>query len=332
MCGIDTEDCGTDLPDSLVLDAISRTEGFYLNLKPIEGSVDLFNSLRSDYGYEVEILTTGPEKNYLTIARDKKEWVRRHLGDDVTVHAVPEGEKPSYAKDREHVLIDGSVDDLRKWYANGGTPIQSIPNVAFGPTWTTNDLRALEIINDDGGNKKQRLTETTFMDLVVLLSKYGCSEIDTDSEFGRSFEHVTAQLKEYCQENDMDLKKGCSLIEEYCLLNLNIRRIFDMSKFLSWILTDEKERKFMNSITGDTSFYFNSLSISKDRFNFGNICSKPTPVNCMPKALVFKEIYACYESNTYIMEKLRNMGRIDEKIMDSWIKLGKKIVLLKSMT
>ena len=119
--------------DEAMFAAMREVDHFYLKLEPIEGMIQLFNELRDSYGDKVEILSAvpRPSRGILHAEEDKREWVRRYLGDDVKVNIVLRKEKQDYALGKGYVLVDDTSQNIDEWEANGGTGVRfvSLPSL-----------------------------------------------------------------------------------------------------------------------------------------------------------------------------------------------------------
>ncbi len=120
MCGMEPQEQGNDAVDDMVFAAVRAVPHFYLNLKPVEGMLELFGEVRSAYGGRVEILTGVPSarRGIVDASSDKVEWVGRYLGKDVVVHTVARKEKRDYAEGC--ILIDDFEKNIGEWKAAGG--------------------------------------------------------------------------------------------------------------------------------------------------------------------------------------------------------------------
>ncbi len=120
MCGMEPQPQGDEATDAATFAAVRGADHFYLNLQPCEGMLELFAEVRSKYGDRVEILTGVPSarRNIPEASEDKREWVRKYIGDDVVVHTVARKEKQEYAEGS--VLIDDLEKNIREWEAAGG--------------------------------------------------------------------------------------------------------------------------------------------------------------------------------------------------------------------
>ncbi len=128
MCGIDIDtpqEQRSKEQDKAMFDAIHEVPDFYLKLKTIPGTVDLFYRLRELYGDKVEVLTgiPKPERNIPTASDEKISWVRDHLEGDIVVNTVLRSEKKNYVKGEGSILIDDLPSNIKAWEECGGTGI-----------------------------------------------------------------------------------------------------------------------------------------------------------------------------------------------------------------
>ena len=112
--------------DDRMFAAIAATPHFYLKLEPVDGMLDILKELISEYGNKVEILTgiPKPERNVVTAAEDKVEWVRKLVSDDIMVNTVLRREKMQFAKGPETILVDDMKKNIDEWKEAGGTGIR----------------------------------------------------------------------------------------------------------------------------------------------------------------------------------------------------------------
>ena len=129
MCQIvagDQETPGREKLDDQMFAAIAATPHFYFRLEPIDGMLDILSELISRYGDKVEILTgiPKPERNVVTAADDKRDWIRKFVSDDMVVHTVQRKEKMKYARDPGAILVDDMKKNIDEWTGAGGTGIR----------------------------------------------------------------------------------------------------------------------------------------------------------------------------------------------------------------
>ena len=115
-----------DEKDEIMFERISRIPNFYYKLRPIDGTMEIFNELVSKYGEKVKILTgiPKPHKNVPTASADKVAWVKDYIPCDVAVHTVLRREKMEFAKGPDSILIDDMQKNIDEWVSAGGTGIR----------------------------------------------------------------------------------------------------------------------------------------------------------------------------------------------------------------
>lgn len=109
--------------DIKMWDDIRKVDHFYLQLKPLPGSVELFKKLREKY--DCEVLTAEPKEkwNIPHAGQDKIDWVKKFLGEDVVTHIVYRNQKQDYALGANCILVDDLEKNIKEWEAQGGTGI-----------------------------------------------------------------------------------------------------------------------------------------------------------------------------------------------------------------
>ena len=123
-CGLEIR--GKDaVTDDVLFAGIRKLGDFYRRAGPIHGSLELFSDLRKEYGDRVEILTAVPKpsRNLPTLGDEKTEWVRKYLGDDVSINIVLRREKADYVRNKGSVLIDDDAGNINAWEERGGTGV-----------------------------------------------------------------------------------------------------------------------------------------------------------------------------------------------------------------
>lgn len=111
--------------DDALWAAVRDTGHFYDRLEPVNGALEMFNALRDKYGEKCEILSAipKPHRGIVTAGDDKRNWVRRLLGENVIVNIVLRPEKKNYVKGPGYILIDDLEKNVHEWEAEGGTGI-----------------------------------------------------------------------------------------------------------------------------------------------------------------------------------------------------------------
>lgn len=117
--------------DQNMWDEVRKIDHFYDKLKPVEGSVELFNNLSAKY--ECQILTAIPKEkwNIPDAKEDKINWAKRYLGDDVKINTVYRPEKKDFVKGSQSILVDDLPQNIQEWEAEGGTGILFIDSKSF---------------------------------------------------------------------------------------------------------------------------------------------------------------------------------------------------------
>ena len=134
--------CGPDLPPRSVRTAaqseemwrqVAHNPGFFASLAPVRGAVEMFRQVRERYGGENVAVLTGTPQAVPGASEDKRLWCRRHLGEDVAVHAVPTSDKPLFCGGAQDVLVDDSESNVSAWVRAGGTAVLFLsPEQALG--------------------------------------------------------------------------------------------------------------------------------------------------------------------------------------------------------
>lgn len=128
------------LADDEMWKIINGHPTFFRDLPPCQGAIWFFERIRP---LDPIVLTACNKSNYALIARQKREWVREHLGTEVMVLPVLGGtNKPLFMHAPGDVLIDDFEKNTRVWEEAGGRAIlhRSFPTTfnelieAFQPT------------------------------------------------------------------------------------------------------------------------------------------------------------------------------------------------------
>lgn len=110
-----------DMADKEMWGHINGHPTFFLDLPPCPGALEFYHDIRH---LQPVVLTACNASNYVNVARQKREWVRRHLGRDVTVLPVSGGvHKPLFMHARGDILIDDFRRNTEAWEMAGGRAI-----------------------------------------------------------------------------------------------------------------------------------------------------------------------------------------------------------------
>ena len=128
ICGMKSHPQGGEQDsnhDNLMWEAIRKAGHFYDRLEPMQGAVEMFNTIYGKYGDRCEILTGIPKakRGIVTAGEDKKNWMKRMLSDRIKVNIVYREQKPEYCKGKSCVLVDDLEKNIREWEEMGGTGI-----------------------------------------------------------------------------------------------------------------------------------------------------------------------------------------------------------------
>ncbi len=118
------------MADDEMRERINAHPSFFRDLPPCPNAVDFFR--RIAMYFNTAILTACPRNNYAEAARQKREWVREHLGRNVTVLPVMGGHnKPLFMHEDGDILVDDSPKNIAAWIKAGGV---GILHTGFAPT------------------------------------------------------------------------------------------------------------------------------------------------------------------------------------------------------
>lgn len=110
------------LDDNTLWKRINGHGNFFLNLPLMPGALDFFNFIKH---LNPTILTACPKSNYSVAAIQKRQWVYKHLSEDITVIPMLGGKNKCLFMHRPGDLL---IDDFEKnciaWREHGGFAIQ----------------------------------------------------------------------------------------------------------------------------------------------------------------------------------------------------------------
>jgi 5'-nucleotidase len=100
---------------------INAHPSYFRDMPPCPGAIDFFAMVAA---MNPIVLTACPKSNYQHVARQKREWVREHLSDDVVVLPVLGGHnKPLFMHAAGDVLVDDLAKNTKAWEEAGGVAI-----------------------------------------------------------------------------------------------------------------------------------------------------------------------------------------------------------------
>lgn len=110
-----------DLLDAAMWKQITSHGSFFRTMPVCAGALDFFAAIRH---LQPIILTACPKSDYANVARQKREWVREHLGTDVMVLPSAGGTaKPMFMHEPGDILIDDFERNCKAWIDHGGVSI-----------------------------------------------------------------------------------------------------------------------------------------------------------------------------------------------------------------
>jgi hypothetical protein len=115
---------GTDhrsMADDAMWLRINAHPTYFRDMPPCPGSLDFYREIAH---LNPIVLTACPRTNYAHAAKQKRGWVREHLGGHVTVLPVMGGHnKPLFMHAEGDILIDDFEKNTLAWSAAGGVAI-----------------------------------------------------------------------------------------------------------------------------------------------------------------------------------------------------------------
>lgn len=127
---------------------IHSLPAFFEDLEVVSGAVDFMDWLHYRAEDEVMILTACPASEYESVAKQKRSWVRKHLGHTVVLPCYESKSKPLFMQKPKDILIDDYGVNCQAWEAAGGRAIK------FEGDWQEVKEQLLDIWEEDlyGGN------------------------------------------------------------------------------------------------------------------------------------------------------------------------------------
>lgn len=109
---------------------IDSHENFWLTIPVMEGGKEFFTWLLGmcyHSGAELCILTAAPDnEKHEKVARYKKEWVKRNLGDVMVLPSYGSERKAMFIQNPGDILIDDWYKNLEAWGAEGGVAVKHV--------------------------------------------------------------------------------------------------------------------------------------------------------------------------------------------------------------
>lgn len=142
---------------------LNKNDHFYYNLPPIEGSVELFKDLSKDYNCEILTAVPRPKWNIVNAAKDKIDWCKDYLGENVKVNICYRREKQQYAEGRNTILVDDLGKNIDEWERQGGYGILFKDAKSFDRTLIDTIAKRQGIENNKNiYDKKGKVTEYAY--------------------------------------------------------------------------------------------------------------------------------------------------------------------------
>lgn len=117
MFGFDHREAG----DEVMWKTINAYGTFFRDLPVCPGSLEFFDSVKH---LDPMILTACPKDDFENIAKQKRTWVRDHLGYGVRIIFTPGGKsKPLYMNQPGDFLVDDFEANVERWRKAGGIGI-----------------------------------------------------------------------------------------------------------------------------------------------------------------------------------------------------------------
>ena len=142
---------------------LNKDDHFYYNLPPIEGSVELFKDLNKDYNCEILTAVPRPKWNIVNAVKDKIDWCKDYLGENVKVNICYRREKQQYAEGRNTILVDDLGKNIDEWERQGGYGILFKDAKSFDRTLIDTIAKRQGIENNKNiYDKKGKVTEYAY--------------------------------------------------------------------------------------------------------------------------------------------------------------------------
>lgn len=100
-------------------ETIGQIPNYWLSIRKTPDADMLLNWLSA---HSYQILTGLPVTGYETAEEQKREWVKKHIGNEVFVNCCLSKDKPRYCA-KGDILIDDFEPNIREWEKAGGIGI-----------------------------------------------------------------------------------------------------------------------------------------------------------------------------------------------------------------
>lgn len=112
------------MPDGDMWEKINQHQTYFEDMPLCDGAIKFFETIRH---LNPKILTACPKTNYTNAAKQKRNWVRKHLGEDITVLPVLGGTtKYLFMHKMGDILIDDYAANCIPWINAGGIAIHHV--------------------------------------------------------------------------------------------------------------------------------------------------------------------------------------------------------------
>lgn len=109
------------LADDAMWERINAHPSYFLDMPPCDGALKFFRAIQD---LDPIILTSCPRTNYQHVARQKRQWVRKHLSGEIMVLPIIGGHnKPLFMHWGGDILIDDFEKNIDPWVKAGGIGI-----------------------------------------------------------------------------------------------------------------------------------------------------------------------------------------------------------------
>lgn len=98
---------------------MNAVPGLFAKFEPMDDARHFWEKVKH---LEPKILTAVPKTNPTTVAMQKRQWVRKHLGADVDVITCGSRDKPEFCEPGA-ILVDDRAINRAEWEAKGGVLI-----------------------------------------------------------------------------------------------------------------------------------------------------------------------------------------------------------------